>query len=380
MAQQTLLEMTQDILAALSSDEVNSISDTVESLQVATIIKNKYYDILTRGGLPETKQLFQLTPSTDPSKPVLMFVPDGVGDIDWIKYFDSNPDDGDSDQSDQFGAYSHGLNLDLQNSSAWSTTSSTSNTIALGTQTFTVASGLSIVTGQTALCTAGSATMLGTVTLYSGTMLILNITKITGSGTYSYWSITSNATNSVPGYKYVTILPIDQFLDMVNRFNPAENDVYSFTFTEGGENFTFYYKNDHQPQYCCVLSNYYVIFDMFDITQDTTLQASKTMVFGQKVPTFSLTDTYIPEGLDDGQFPLLLNEAKSLAFYELKQQPHPKADQEIKRQWNTVQKNKSVVNRPTYFNQLADFGRMPRTGGFSGGGYGAYKWMRTSGP
>ena len=49
----TLLEMTQDILSNMSSDEVNSISDTPESLQVATIIKQKYYDIVSRGDLPE---------------------------------------------------------------------------------------------------------------------------------------------------------------------------------------------------------------------------------------------------------------------------------------------------------------------------------------
>jgi hypothetical protein len=36
----TLLEMTQNILSAMNSDEVNSITDTVESLQVAEEIQN----------------------------------------------------------------------------------------------------------------------------------------------------------------------------------------------------------------------------------------------------------------------------------------------------------------------------------------------------
>ncbi len=34
----TLLEMTQKILEALGSDEVNSISDTVEAYQVARLL------------------------------------------------------------------------------------------------------------------------------------------------------------------------------------------------------------------------------------------------------------------------------------------------------------------------------------------------------
>lgn len=38
----TLLEMVQDILSEMDSDEVNSINDTVEAEQVATIIKNCY--------------------------------------------------------------------------------------------------------------------------------------------------------------------------------------------------------------------------------------------------------------------------------------------------------------------------------------------------
>ncbi len=51
---------------------------------------------------------------------------------------------------------------------------------------------------------------------------------------------------------------------------------------------------------------------------DTTLQTSKTLCYGQIIPTFTLEDSFIPD-LDDTQFPLLLNEAKAIAFVELKQ-------------------------------------------------------------
>lgn len=293
-AQQTLLQLTQNVLSSMSSDEVNSISDTVESLQVATIIKNKYYDLVYRGDLPEQDRMFQLDASTDDTKPVLMFVPEGISRINWIKYFDSNPSD--SQQQDQFGAFSHDLDTDLVEN--------------------------------------------------------------------------DNDAGDIPaGYKYVTVLPLQQFLDMVNAFNPGDTDVKTFTFTEDGNNFTFYYKNDHQPLYCTIISNFYVIFDTYDVSQDTTLQSSKVMCFGQKAPEFIMTDNFIPD-IDDQTVPLLLNEAKALAFYELKQMPHAKAEQEIKRQWSAVQKNKSVSNKPSYFDQLPSFGRMPRTGGYGGYTYG----------
>lgn len=370
MAEQTLLEMTQNILAALDSDQVNSISDTVESDQVARIIQNKYYDILSRDNIPEQEMLMQLTSSGSASTPTLMYVPEGVTNIQWLKYFDSNPSDG-MDAS-QFGAFSHGLNTDITETFEWSTTSVTSNSIGTGAKTFTVASGLDITAGDAALATASTSSMAGTVTSYSGTTLVLSITATTGSGTYTAWSIVNSTADSVPGYRYVTILPIEQFLDMVNRFNTSEDDVGTFTFTESGNSFTFNYKSDTQPKYCTFIENYYVIFDSYDEDFDSTLQASKTLIFGSKVTPFVLSDSHVPD-LDDNQFPLLLNEAKALAFYELKQTPHAKAEQEIKRQWSTVQKKKAVVNKPAYFDQLPNFGRYPRS--FTGS-TSVNRWMR----
>lgn len=82
----TLLEMTQDILSAMTSDEVNSISDTVESMQVATLIKNLYYDVAVDLNLPEHQSLVELNASTDADKPVLMRVPSNVLRITDISY------------------------------------------------------------------------------------------------------------------------------------------------------------------------------------------------------------------------------------------------------------------------------------------------------
>ena len=89
----TLLDMTQEVASALSSDEVNSIGDTTESLQIAQIIKRKTLDIWARTHLPERDQLIQLIPSNDPDFPVLMTVPENVTDIQWIKYFNSSATD-----------------------------------------------------------------------------------------------------------------------------------------------------------------------------------------------------------------------------------------------------------------------------------------------
>lgn len=81
-----LLQITQDILSAMDSDEVNSISDTVESMQVANIVRRTYFDILSRTGLPDQHDLFELDPSNDSSKPTLMYRPSTCIGLDWVKY------------------------------------------------------------------------------------------------------------------------------------------------------------------------------------------------------------------------------------------------------------------------------------------------------
>lgn len=284
----TLLELTQTILSSLGSDEVNSISDTTESLQVADIIKQTYMNMIGRYDLPSQNQLFQLTPSGDPTSPVLMSFPEGVTRVEWIKYLDTSP--ADSLQVDQYGAYSpHDTNTDLQNNS--------------------------------------------------------NDTTTTG-----------------PVYKEIKILPIQDFIELVNSMNPNQSNVDTFMFKDPSnstglpQTFQFYYTNDLQPQYCCILDNKYLIFDSYDNTQDSTLQAAKSMCFGWVYPPFVMLDNVYPP-IEDQQVPLLLADAKSLAFNELKRAPHAKAEDEVNKQVTSLMKFKATANKPSYFDEYPNFGR-----------------------
>jgi hypothetical protein len=86
MAKMTLLDMVQDILSDMDSDQVNSISDTVESLQVAQIIKSTYYNIVDGRDYPFLHELFQLDSSASVSRPTHMKLPETIIDLDWVKY------------------------------------------------------------------------------------------------------------------------------------------------------------------------------------------------------------------------------------------------------------------------------------------------------
>ena len=92
----TLLRMVQLILSSMDSDEVNSISDTVESLQVVDAIETAYNDMISTIDFPEHFDFFELEASGDITRPTLMTVPDDVAAIEWIQY--DNSDSGDTDR------------------------------------------------------------------------------------------------------------------------------------------------------------------------------------------------------------------------------------------------------------------------------------------
>ena len=82
----TLLEIVQEILSAMESDEVDSIEDTVESNAVALLVKGVYFDMISEMDLPEHNTLFELNASGDITKPCQMTIPTNVMRLDWIKY------------------------------------------------------------------------------------------------------------------------------------------------------------------------------------------------------------------------------------------------------------------------------------------------------
>lgn len=87
----TLLKMVQLILSAMDSDEVNSIDDTTESIQVVDQIETTYNHIAATIDFPDYWDFFELEPSLDMNKPTLMRLPDGVSKLEWIKYDITEP-------------------------------------------------------------------------------------------------------------------------------------------------------------------------------------------------------------------------------------------------------------------------------------------------
>jgi hypothetical protein len=84
----TLLDMTQNILSAMNSDEVNSITDTVESQQVAEEIRTTFLELYNNHDMGTFEGLVNLTSPGDTSTPHYLNLPTNIQFIKWLKYRD----------------------------------------------------------------------------------------------------------------------------------------------------------------------------------------------------------------------------------------------------------------------------------------------------
>jgi hypothetical protein len=160
-----------------------------------------------------------------------------------------------------------------------------------------------------------------------------------------------------PQFVTLTPLSIEEFFDRTHMLNLSEDYVSSMTHTIDGDDFTFLYRTDKAPDWYTCIDDHTFFFDSIDTEVDTTLQKSKTWCLGEKETTFLLEDDYEID-LDERQHVWLLNEAKALAYQELKQQTHAYAERAAKRQRIRAQKTKYVNNDVgVYYNSLPIFGR-----------------------
>lgn len=252
---QTLLEIVQNILASMDSEEVNSISETDEAQQVAEFVRETYNYLASSIDFPEHYSFFELVASGDINKPVLMTLPSNCLELIWIKY--NNKETGDTEGDN---------------------------------------------------------------------------------------------------YVDVQFMHMDDFLKMMNGLNVGDTNVAEMTYTANGESFTSKYYNDRFPRYYTTFDDFTLLFDAFKSTEDTTLQKSKTQVYGKLSSTFTVSDSFTPD-LDAQVFTMLLNETKKQCFTHLKQQADPISSERARRSWIRSQKNRWGLPGKDLFETSRHYGR-----------------------
>lgn len=91
MAKMTLLDIVQEILSDMNSDEVNSIHDTVEATQVATIVKRTFINLWNDRKWPHNFRLMKIDGLSDNSRPTHMKLPEDVVELQWVRYNIASP-------------------------------------------------------------------------------------------------------------------------------------------------------------------------------------------------------------------------------------------------------------------------------------------------
>lgn len=86
----SLLDLVQRILESVEADEVSTVGETPDSLAVANIVKECYFDIVGQHSMAEQEGLYKLDSAADDTKPALMLVPSAVSSIKWVKYTSEN--------------------------------------------------------------------------------------------------------------------------------------------------------------------------------------------------------------------------------------------------------------------------------------------------
>lgn len=239
MAKLTLLQMVQSIMSDMDSDEVTSISDTVESAQVASTVQDVYFQLITDQTIPEfleLKQLGTVNLTTYPGSTNYLQIPDTVSEVRWLQY----------------------------------------NVMLLG----------------------------DTADRYSG----------------------------IP-YK-----DPGAFIDMVSQTTSDAANAVQVTDPSAG--ITYHIYNDKAPEYWTTFDDKFIAFNSIDSAIDTVqIVGTKSRSQVSRIPTWTVADNFVPD-VDDNIFPLLLAEAKSTCFFNLKQTQNNKIEGQSRGQRLRLQNHK----------------------------------------
>lgn len=243
----TVLELVREILNGMDGLDVESISDSEESLQVAQIIKTTFYELCVRKEWRSFMKIRQLESVGDNARPNYLKLPERTQRVDYILY-------------------------------------------------------------DTAKSTETRSRMTPMSYLYP-----------------------------------------DEYLVASSQMNTDSSNVTSVTDPTGIVTNCY---NDRAPRRFTSLDDSYLIFDGFDSSIGATLVGSKSQASLYILPEWvEGDDDFIPE-LPAEAFPLLLAEAKNMAFFELRQMVHEKSEMVAQRHNNLMSQRGrsggSLIRFPNY--------------------------------
>lgn len=140
-----------------------------------------------------------------------------------------------------------------------------------------------------------------------------------------------------------------EFMELMFTRKTEDTNVVTIT----SNSVDFFVINDHYPQYWTTFDDELIVFDSYDADEDETLQASKSIVLAKEIPTWTSTDTFIPD-MPDQMFSVYIAELTAAAFAYWKQGASVKDEQRAARGISRLRKDARKINGP---DTRADYGR-----------------------
>lgn len=146
----------------------------------------------------------------------------------------------------------------------------------------------------------------------------------------------------------------EDFVELVLRRNTSDSNV---KIVEPNEQAEIFIITDQMPNYWTSFDDKYIILDSYDSDVDTTVQSSKTIAFGEIIPTFQMQDDWTID-FPAHMHPYYLAECKAYCHWYFKQQQSVKDERKALRSRSRLRriKNRTGVD---YYDQTArkNFGR-----------------------
>lgn len=129
-------------------------------------------------------------------------------------------------------------------------------------------------------------------------------------------------TETVTKYRELKYKDPESFLRYVSQRDESKPEVDTVVDFSGVKLLVV---NNKAPEYWTSFDDTHVVCDSYDQDVDTTLMQSKTAVLAYVITPFERSNSSIPN-LPAEAFPALIAEAKSTAFYDLKQMANEKEE------------------------------------------------------
>ena len=93
MAKLTVLEMVNDLANDLDTENVNSLNDTIESIQIAQILRTTYFELIANRNWPHLRRSVQLDSLNDLDTPTHLRLVEGTKELITLSYNKATEED-----------------------------------------------------------------------------------------------------------------------------------------------------------------------------------------------------------------------------------------------------------------------------------------------